>query len=129
LIKEALLQQSATDEVDSYAAPEKQYLLLAGLLAIYDQGMALVRLGVPARRLLELPVMSEARRWKTRFGAGDMAGLRERIAAIPVEFGELGSEYTAVPSPLGWSPQGRGASTPLPPGGEGAGGEGGGHQP
>ena len=100
LIKEALLQQSASDEVDSYAAPEKQYLLLAGLLEIHGQGLKLVHLGVPARRLLELPVMHEARRWKTRFGAGDMAGLRERVAGIAMEFGELGSEYSAVPSPL-----------------------------
>jgi V/A-type H+/Na+-transporting ATPase subunit A len=34
LIKEGLLQQSAIDEVDSFASPEKQYALLAALLEI-----------------------------------------------------------------------------------------------
>jgi V/A-type H+-transporting ATPase subunit A len=98
LIKEALLQQSATDEVDSYASPEKQYLLLAGLLAIYGQGMKLVQLGVPAQRLLELPVMHEARRWKTRYGAADMAGLRERTAGLTGDFARLELEYSPLTS-------------------------------
>jgi V/A-type H+-transporting ATPase subunit A len=97
LIKEALLQQSATDEVDSYAAPDKQYLLLAGLLDIHARGMKLIELGVPARRLLELPVMHEARRWKTRYGADDSAGLKARIAGLAADFVALESEY--VPSP------------------------------
>ncbi len=98
LIKEALLQQSATDQVDSYASPEKQYLLLAGLLDIYGQGMKLVQLGVPARRLLELPVMHEARRWKTRYGAADMVGLRERTAGLAGDFAGLELEYSPLTS-------------------------------
>ncbi|TCJ18000.1 V-type ATP synthase subunit A [Parasulfuritortus cantonensis] len=93
LIKEALLQQSATDEVDSYASPAKQYLLLAGLLDIYDRGMRLVGQGVPARRLLELPVLGEARRWKTRYGDADIAGLRERVARLVEDFMPLEAEY------------------------------------
>jgi V/A-type H+-transporting ATPase subunit A len=103
LIKEALLQQSAIDEVDGYAAPEKQYLMLAGLLTIYREGMKLIHLGVPARRLLELPVMHEARRWKTRYGSDAMAGLRERIAGLEMDFVKLGAEYSAhipIASPL-----------------------------
>ncbi|MDD4882304.1 MAG: V-type ATP synthase subunit A [Gallionellaceae bacterium] len=93
LIKEALLQQSATDEVDSYASPEKQYRLLAGLLEIHRQGIKLVDLGVPARRLLELPVMYEARRWKTRYGDDNLAALRERIAGLAQDFMKLEAEY------------------------------------
>ncbi|MGA9394660.1 MAG: V-type ATP synthase subunit A, partial [Azonexus sp.] len=50
LVKEGLLQQSATDETDSFASPEKQFALLAALIEIYYQGMKLVKLGVPARR-------------------------------------------------------------------------------
>ena len=104
LIKEALLQQSALDEVDSYAAPEKQFRLLAGLLDIHDQGRKLVRLGVPARRLLELPVMHEARRWKTRYGDDDLAALRDRVAGLAEDFMPLAAEYapalgTGEPAP------------------------------
>jgi V/A-type H+-transporting ATPase subunit A len=95
LIKEALLQQSAIDEVDSYAAPEKQYLLLAGLLEIHVQGLKLIGMGVPARRLLELPVMHEARRWKTRFGHDDMTLLKERVAGLAGDFVKLEEEYIA----------------------------------
>jgi V/A-type H+-transporting ATPase subunit A len=98
LIKEALLQQSANDEVDSYAAPEKQYLLLAGLLDIHDRGMKLVHQGVPARRLLELPVVGEARRWKTRYGDAALAGLRERVGRLAEDFVKLESEYAPSPS-------------------------------
>ena len=93
LIKEAVLQQAATDPVDSYASPEKQFLLLRGLLAVYDQGLDLVRRGVPARRLLELPVLAEARRWKTRYGAGQEPALRARIENLASDFEALAAEY------------------------------------
>jgi V/A-type H+-transporting ATPase subunit A len=107
LIKEALLQQSATDEVDSYASPEKQYLMLAGLLEIHRRGMRLVHQGVPAQRLLELPLMHEARRWKSRYPDADMAGLRQRIAALAGDFMKLETEYAP---PRGAGEPGRGSA-------------------
>ncbi len=99
LLKQGLLQQSATDEVDSFASPEKQFALLAALLEINRQGMKLVRLGAPARRLIELPLVSQARRWKSQHGSDDLAALRARIAAIPDAFEPLRQEY-AQPSSL-----------------------------
>jgi V/A-type H+-transporting ATPase subunit A len=93
LIKEGLLQQSAVDEVDSYASPEKQYTLLAALLEIHRQGMKLVKLGVPARRLLELPLLAQVRRWKSQFSSAQMDPLRDRIAEIPAVFEQLAQEY------------------------------------
>jgi V/A-type H+-transporting ATPase subunit A len=98
LIKEGLLQQSATDEVDSYASPEKQYVLLSGLLQVYRHGMALVKLGAPARRLLQMPIMAQARRWKNQHTSEDVAALREKIAGIAAEFERMAIDYVS-PSP------------------------------
>lgn len=100
LIKEGLLQQSAIDEKDSFASPEKQFALLAGLLEIYRQGLKLVQLGAPARRLIQLPLMGQARRWKNQFGSDDLAALQAKIAAIPATFEPLLQEYARIPSPL-----------------------------
>jgi V/A-type H+-transporting ATPase subunit A len=103
LIKEGLLQQAATDEVDSYSSPEKQFALLSAMLEIYRLGMKLVKLDAPARRLLQMPLLAQARRWKSQHSSEDMAALKARIAAIPDAFEPLMEEYTrtATPSTLG----------------------------
>jgi V/A-type H+-transporting ATPase subunit A len=93
LIKEGLLQQSATDEVDSFASPEKQFALLAAMLEIFRQGMKLVKLGAPARRLLQMPLLAQARRWKSQHASADIAALKAKIAAIPDAFEPLLQEY------------------------------------
>ena len=100
LIKEGLLQQAATDEVDSFASPEKQYALLAALLEIYRQGMKLVKLGAPARRLIQMPLLAQARRWKSQHNSEDLAALKAKIAAIPNAFEPLFEEYAVTPSTL-----------------------------
>lgn len=98
LIKEGLLQQSALDEVDSFASPEKQFVLLAALLEIHRQGLKLVKLGAPARRLIQLPLLAQARRWKSEHGPDELAALKARTAAIPHAFEPLLQEYAQIPS-------------------------------
>jgi V/A-type H+-transporting ATPase subunit A len=93
LIKEGLLQQSATDEIDSFSSPEKQFALLAALLEIYRQGMKLVKLGAPARRLIQMPLLAQARRWKSQHKSEEIAALREKIARIPAEFERIALDY------------------------------------
>ena len=51
LIKEGVLQQSAIDEVDSYASPAKQFTLMRLMLDIFEGGNELIEMGVPAERL------------------------------------------------------------------------------
>ena len=99
LIKEGLLQQSALDDADSFATPERQFTLLAALLEINHQGMKLVKLGAPARRLIQMPLMAQARRWKSQHSSEDIATLKARIAAIPDAFEPLLQEYAQTPSP------------------------------
>ena len=93
LIKEGLLQQAATDAVDSFASPEKQFALLSAMLEIHRQGMRLVRMGVPARRLIQMPVLVQARRWKSRFRAEQMDELKAQLAIIPGAFEALALDY------------------------------------
>lgn len=99
LIKEGLLQQSAIDETDSFASPEKQFVLLAALLDIHHQGLRLVKLGAPARRLIQLPLLAQARRWKSQHSSDDLAALQERAAAIPRAFEPLLQEYAPARAP------------------------------
>ncbi len=96
LIKEGLLQQSAIDEADSYASPQKQYALLAEMLEIHRQGLELVKLGAPAQRLIQMPLLAQARRWKSQHSSADMPALKARIAAIPQAFEPLLLEYAAT---------------------------------
>ena len=98
LIKEGLLQQSALDEVDSFCSPEKQFALLAALLEIRHQGIRLVKLGAPARRLLQLPLLAQARRWKGQFASSQAADLKAKIAEIPAVFEQLLQEYEQAPA-------------------------------
>jgi V/A-type H+-transporting ATPase subunit A len=93
LLKEGLLQQAATDEIDSFSSPEKQYLLLAALLEIYRQGMKLVKLGAPARRLIQMPLLGQARRWKSQHRSEDLAALQEKITQIPAQFEQIALDY------------------------------------
>jgi V/A-type H+-transporting ATPase subunit A len=98
LIKEALLQQSALDEADSFASPEKQFALLAALLEIHRRGIRLVKLGAPAQRLIQLPLLAQARRWKSQHGSDDLDGLKAAIATIPAAFEPLLQEYAPAAS-------------------------------
>ncbi|HEU0187694.1 MAG TPA: V-type ATP synthase subunit A [Gallionellaceae bacterium] len=93
LIKEGILQQSALDEVDSYCSPQKQFALLQLLLLIYQQGQKLLTLGVPVQRLLALPVLARARRYKTTHGNDDLARLNANALEIQVAFDTLRNEY------------------------------------
>ena len=67
--------------------------MLSGLLEIFRQGMKLVKLGAPARRLIQMPLLSQARRWKSQHTSEDIAALKAKIAQIPGEFDKLMLEY------------------------------------
>jgi len=67
LIKEAVLQQSALDPVDTFCSPRKQFALLDLALTIYDRGAALIDLGVPVQELQNLAMLAKARRSKSTY--------------------------------------------------------------
>ena len=96
LIKEGLLQQSALDEVDSFCAPERQFALLDMLLGLYRQGQDLIGIGVPAQRLLQLPVLGRARRAKSAYSNSQLDGLKAFAAEVGDAFRALRLEYAGT---------------------------------
>ncbi len=64
LLKNDFLQQSAFDEVDTYASPEKQYLLLEIILHFYDRLSEVVAARIPLFRALELDCVVRIHRLK-----------------------------------------------------------------
>jgi len=93
LIKEGLLQQSALDPVDTFSSPEKQYLLLKMMLIIYQKGAELVELGVPVQELMELPMLTKAKRAKQNFNSEQTEKLRELNEEFIQAFEEVRMEY------------------------------------
>jgi V/A-type H+-transporting ATPase subunit A len=94
LIKEGVLQQSAVDEVDSYCSPPKQFLLLDLVLGIYHQGVAMLKLGVPAQELLALPLLARARRFKSMYTSNELERLEACREEVRHGFDRLRTDYT-----------------------------------
>lgn len=93
LIKEGVLQQNALDPVDSFASPEKQFILLDIILTIYEKGAELIELGVPVQELTELPMLSKARRAKQVYDSTQIEQLRELAEEFNQTFQKLRLEY------------------------------------
>lgn len=97
LLREGMLQQSALDETDSYCSPARQFALLEALLAILHEGRALLELGVPVQRLLKLPVLASARRYKLQYSNDQAKRLRtDAETALRDAMAPLRSEYAAA---------------------------------
>jgi V/A-type H+-transporting ATPase subunit A len=93
LIKDAVLQQSALDDVDSYCSPQKQYLLLDLVLDIHHRGIKLLGLGAPVQELISLPVLGRARRVKSVYRSDQIEEMKGFRREIETAFDTLGAEY------------------------------------
>jgi len=93
LIKEAVLQQSALDPVDTFASPERQFLLLDMALTIFEKGAELIELGVPAQELADLPMLAKARRAKQIYDNQQTAQLRALMEEFSQVFQAIRLEY------------------------------------
>jgi len=93
LVREGLLQQSALDDVDSYASPEKQYALLALMDHIHNSGERLIKMGVPVQVLLEMPLLAQARRAKSTYSSDQVDRLLRFIKGVRGEFEQIRREY------------------------------------
>ncbi len=93
LIKEGILQQSALDEVDCYASPQKQFLLLQIMLLIYHQGAGLIQLGMPVHELNQLALLSKAKRCKGTYSSEQTEHLKQFITQIKNDFQHYYDEY------------------------------------
>ncbi len=94
LIKEAVLQQSALDETDSFCSPQKQFKLLDLVLRFHQGGADLIDLGVPIEQLSELPYSGELARLKSSVSNDDLTPLDEYWKNIDNAFDRLRVEYS-----------------------------------
>ncbi len=94
LIKEDFLQQSAFDPVDTYASPEKQFLLLDLIIHFIDRLQDVVNARIPLFRAVEVPAVVEIHRIKFREKGDDPAPFLELKQRVDREIDELikGSE-------------------------------------
>ncbi len=95
LIKEAVLQQSALDPVDSYCSPQKQFQLLDLMLQFHDGGVELINLGVPVEQLVELPFSGDLKRLKSTVPNDDLKKLDRYSERIRQSFDIMRAEYSS----------------------------------
>lgn len=97
LVKEGVLQQSALDDIDTFCSPAKQFALLDLVIAIYQQGEALIKLGVPVSELQNLPLMAKMRRLKSMYSSEQLDQIQafrqdvtQAMDAIQIEYAKHG---------------------------------------
>ena len=96
LVKEAVLQQSALDDTDSYCSPQKQFQLLELVMQVFDQGAELIRLGAPVQELAEHPLMARIRRAKSTWRSEDHDDLGQFANEVYEALATLRSEYAST---------------------------------
>ena len=95
LVKEAVLQQSALDDADSYCSPQKQFQLLELVMRVFDQGKELIELGAPVQELAEHPVLARIRRAKSSWRSDESEKLSEFASEVYRAFETMRSEYAS----------------------------------
>ncbi len=97
LTKDAVLQQSALDPNDAFCSPEKQFVLLELVLTVFHEGQTALESGVPLRKLLSLPVLAEARRYKSTYPNDRVRELQGCKGDIEKTFAHVRSTYASQP--------------------------------
>ncbi len=97
LIKEAILQQSALDPVDSYCSPEKQFQLLDMVMLLHDEGKALIKLGVPVEQLQQLKSIGQLKRLKSTYSSEQLEEMMTFRNQISDELNVIRVEYSSKP--------------------------------
>lgn len=95
LIKEAVLQQSALDDADSYCSPRKQFELLELVMQVFDRGKELITLGAPVQELAEHPLLARIRRAKSSWRSEESEELAAFANEVYDAFAALRSEYAS----------------------------------
>ena len=93
LVREGLLQQNALDPADSFCSAQKQCLLLRLFLDIYHEGQTSLEAGCTVQRLIDLPLLAQARRLKSQHNSEQLEGIRAFAETIHSAFDELDRAY------------------------------------
>jgi V/A-type H+/Na+-transporting ATPase subunit A len=93
LIREGILQQNATDPVDSYSPIEKQIRMLELVLYFHDRGMNIIRRGAPINVIHDLPVVDQIIRMKSNINNDELQKFDDVQNAIDEQMSRLDAEY------------------------------------
>jgi V/A-type H+-transporting ATPase subunit A len=93
LIREAILQQNATDPVDAYSPIEKQIRMLELVLYFHERGMSIIKRGAPINLIHDLPVVDQIIRMKSNVPNDDLGKFDEIEKAIDEQMSQLDAEY------------------------------------
>jgi V/A-type H+-transporting ATPase subunit A len=89
LIKNGFLQQNSFDDVDKYCTPQKQMLLLEGILQFHRRAEAAIKGGTPLSMIVALPIRERLSRLKSEIPNEKLEDIRAAILDIAVQFDEL----------------------------------------
>jgi len=82
IFKNAFLQQSAFDEIDTYSVPEKQFLMLKIIVSFYRLGMEAIKKGAPLVRLKKLKVYGQIMKMKLTYSNQDARKLKDLLEKL-----------------------------------------------
>ncbi len=93
LIREAILQQNATDPVDAYSPVEKQIRMLELVLHFHERGMNIIRRGAPISVIHDLSVVDTLIRMKSNVANDELSKFEDIQKAIDEQMSQLDAEY------------------------------------
>ena len=93
LIREAILQQNATDPVDAYSPVEKQIRMLELVLYFHERGMSIIRRGAPINVIHDLPVVDRMIRMKSNVENDQLQKFDDIQKEIDEQMSQLDTEY------------------------------------
>jgi V/A-type H+-transporting ATPase subunit A len=86
IFKNAFLQQSAFDKVDTYCSALKQFLMLKVILDFYHKCEELVKRGINVTEIRQTTIYQEIMRMKTRYSEDQLEELKELSDKIDEAF-------------------------------------------
>ena len=94
LLREGFLQQNALDEVDSYAAVEKQVRMLESILHFHARAARIIAKRCPITLIHSLPIVETLVRMKTSVRNEQVARIEEIRQALDEQMDQLEKEYS-----------------------------------
>jgi V/A-type H+-transporting ATPase subunit A len=93
LLREGYLQQSALDDVDTYATMDKQLRMLSLIMRFYRRAQKVIECHCPVFQIRQLPVISELLRMKYVVANDQLSKLDEIEKLIDQQVGALERDY------------------------------------
>ncbi len=89
VFKNAFLQQSAFDKVDTYTSAKKQFLMFNAILKLYEKSEELVKKGITIAEIKATQIYQDILRMKTTYTEDDLEKLEQLLVRITTELEEI----------------------------------------